>query len=1369
MAGPVPSLAERFAAKAAAPSPSLAERFAAKAQGPASLADRFQRKIDAEYTIERAVANTGNTFNPTPLRDLNPQPKKVTDFGGDVARDEQAAADAGLERMDIGKNQWTGGRTAESGWLDPIWNAPARVLGAGEAVGSGLAQLLGEAAKTYQGEESKGQKWGTPDYKKPDIQARLRDPRKLLKSILGGHSPTEQEDAPEEKLPFWPALGRDMRHIGGAVAEIPAMAEQLTDRTKPIGERGELAADVTRGLIRYPGEAASKIIADPWDQATQHPLTTTLDVLGGLGSVRGGLRKGAAKALTKAEKLEGGAALFDETKVIRPKQAKLEVGGEFREAPEALRMADEAAQNATLQADLAKRAKRNVGRQARDGRASAIDDIQQNLVAEHQRAGTAFSADEIRARATAMLDADPAYQATRARMDTRRATLRAEAKAARKEAKAAGETAEGVKKSVVYDTKATPRGDLSPGAASLVQKAENLEAAANAVDKLMYWGNPLLAPFRLADEAIWAAIKSKRMRPAPKMNPKTGAMETPWWHGSKLQFWYGSPGDPRAAELATYYGHKRMAAGEVSAFKFDAEQKMAAIPKADQPTLFEGLHMEDLSFEPYIERAMDKAPGERFTLKQLPDDPELAAAVQRKIEVANLHDKNQGFYDWLRDQTRRSQEARLLDPMQTRDEVWKPNVYMPAAHKEARIQQIMGRGVSREVAVQRVANQDILEVAREASPSLSGVKVKGLGEKSRDYGHVPIEERVSKMGMSKDLGETIWVRYMDQEADIARSRMHDRLAEDPSIYSVVPKEGWVAVHNAPVSKYGARKFGTKLPETFYVHPDVHWDIALNEYMATSATNGRFSWLSGLIQFFKKVHTSYNPGTQFTNFVGNALMLAPMAGMNPMNPANWRYFKQAAQEFALGAKGAAYREWATSRPFGAGERTRAEIPAAVLRTYGDHMGGAINHGKDVVRATFDLAKTIIGRGEGKESLFRIGRLIKDLPTMVYAANDEWWKFATHLKYRAQGMDVVKAAAKAEHAYGDFNALSGMTRVISAAPLGSIPFIAFTARMSSRLNSFMLENPGRGALLMGIWELLIHENEKRSHVSAERDAQLPKGLPAWARHRLTMARSIHPDLERDDAGLLNFFDSLKYVPGGQFIPQGDEGFVEMAKRTIRGSNPLTATSEAALGNWDPAMKREVWSEFDSPELALKKFGKRFARTMVPLGEVYAQMAPALRGDVKPGRDVAVSPARAAAQSLLGVRTVGYSEQELLDRPHDEERAKLFSKHFPGARGHFKRLLTNFEEGKGDVRTVPDLAREIRYLAENHLGDDVDEQIKDLRAAVKSRLKAIAARWPFSPRDEKERLDAEKAEVGNDIKAILESPDWTAQNPAQQETSP
>lgn len=1284
-------------------------------------------------------------------------------------RDEENAAAHGLERMDVGKNQYTGGRTAGSGWLDPIFNAPARAYGAVEAVGSGAKQMLGEAAATYQGEESKGQEWSTSDYKKPDIQARVADPRELMKSILGGHSPTEQEDAPEEKLPFWPALAKDARGFGASIVQIPAMVEQLTDRTKPVEERGKLAADVMRGLIRYPGEAASKIVADPAGQFQQHPLTTTLDVMGGLGAVRGGLRKGASKALTKAEQLEGGAALFDETKVIRPKQPKLEVAGEFREAPEALRMAEEAAQNATLKADLAKRAMRNTGRQVRDGRSAAIDDIQQTLVAEHQRAGTAFSADEIRARATAMLDADPAYQATRARMDARRVTLRTEAKAARKEAKAAGVTTEGVKKSVVYDTKRTPRSDLGRDAASLVQKAESLEAAANAVDKLMYWGNPLLAPFRLADELIWKAIKSERLRPAPKMNPKTGTMETPRWHGSKLAFWYGSPGDPRAAELAAYYGQKRMAAGEVSAFKFDAEQKMAAIPKADQPTLFEGLHMEAADFEPYIERAMDKAPGERFTLKQLPADPELAAAVQRKIEVANLHDKNQGFYDWLRDQTRRSQEAKLLDPMQTRDEVWKPNVYMPDAHKEARIQQAMKRGASREVAVQRIANQDILDAARETSPSLAGVKVKGLGEKKRTYGDVPIEERISEMGMSKDLGETIWVRYMDQEADIARSRMHDRLAEDPSIYSTVPKEGWVAVHNAPVSKYGARKFGTKMPETFYVHPDVHWDIALNEYLAESAQKGLFRWLAEPVKFFKKVHTAYNPGTQFTNFVGNALTLAPMAGMNPMNPANWKYFKQAAHEFALGAKGGAYREWAQARPFGAGERTRAEIPAAVLRTYGDHMGGAINHGKDVVRASIDLAKTIIGRGEGKESLFRIGRLIKDLPTMVYAANDEWWKFATFMKYRAQGMDAVKAAAKAEHAYGDFNALSGMTRVISAAPLGSIPFIAFTARMSSLINTFMQQNPGRGALLMGIWDALSHENEKRSQVSSEREAQLRKGLPAWDRNRLVMARSIHPGLEKDDDGLLNFFDSLKYVPGGQFIPQGDEGFVEMAKRTIRGANPLTATSEAALGNWDPAMKREVWSEFDSPELALKKFIKRGARTFAPLGEVYAQMAPALRGDVKPGRDVAISPARAAAQSLLGVRTLGVSEQEMLDRPDNEERTKQFGQRMPGARGHFKQLTTNFEEGKGDVRTVPDLAHELRYLAENHLGGDVDEQRKDLIDAANKRLAQIAKRYPLSRPEQKERLDAESKDIRQDLKAILESPDWTAQTGAQEEESP
>lgn len=73
----------------------------------------------------------------------------------------------------------------------------------------------------------------------------------------------------------------------------------------------------------------------------------------------------------------------------------------------------------------------------------------------------------------------------------------------------------------------------------------------------------------------------------------------------------------------------------------------------------------------------------------------------------------------------------------------------------------------------------------------------------------------------------------------------------------------------------------------YVHSDVHYMLVAMEQMAES-----MPLLTDLVNMGKSAKTIYNLAGHLRNLWANVFVFAPMMGINPFNPANWRYYHQA---------------------------------------------------------------------------------------------------------------------------------------------------------------------------------------------------------------------------------------------------------------------------------------------------------------------------------------------------------------------------------------------------------------------------------------------------------------------------------------------
>jgi len=163
-----------------------------------------------------------------------------------------------------------------------------------------------------------------------------------------------------------------------------------------------------------------------------------------------------------------------------------------------------------------------------------------------------------------------------------------------------------------------------------------------------------------------------------------------------------------------------------------------------------------------------------------------------------------------------------------------------------------------------------------------------------------------------------------------------------------------------------------------------------------------------LKLWKESHIIWNPATHNRNILGNT-MFADFAGNSVWNIENYPYYRQALDEILK--KGKAYKEL---------------IKYNVIGT--EYYGADIKEiaSKAVDSESFITALLTRTRAKAGE---------------IYAAEDQIYKMAAYLKYRAQGMTASRAAAEVNKWFPNYEFISPISRWLKDNPLGA-PFISFT---------------------------------------------------------------------------------------------------------------------------------------------------------------------------------------------------------------------------------------------------------------------------------------------------------------------------------------
>jgi len=143
----------------------------------------------------------------------------------------------------------------------------------------------------------------------------------------------------------------------------------------------------------------------------------------------------------------------------------------------------------------------------------------------------------------------------------------------------------------------------------------------------------------------------------------------------------------------------------------------------------------------------------------------------------------------------------------------------------------------------------------------------------------------------ESLKEQGWVEIGPNAEKATRGRGDHIIAGK---FVISPGQKVKGIINRPIGKTGSYEMGN-------LRGMIHGDIAQELYGAYKMTSEYSNFGIRALNWFKGTKTILSGGTHVTNWLGNFLYLAPMAGISPWNPANWKYFKLAAKDFASKTK------------------------------------------------------------------------------------------------------------------------------------------------------------------------------------------------------------------------------------------------------------------------------------------------------------------------------------------------------------------------------------------------------------------------------------------------------------------------------------
>ena len=597
------------------------------------------------------------------------------------------------------------------------------------------------------------------------------------------------------------------------------------------------------------------------------------------------------------------------------------------------------------------------------------------------------------------------------------------------------------------------------------------------------------------------------------------------------------------------------------------------------------------------------------------------------------------------------------------DVVWGPNVHIPrdmiASHRKRYREYIREQHPelnARQIEDQlNVYERDIREDRKVTSPPATGA-VSGAHLKRRTQADVPWEERVDR-GMTDNLDAIAFRALRQQYHDISRARLFQDLyrpfSETGRVterhISEVPRDGWRPRENPVISETRDIRKYPGLPEKFFSSPELSAWIDSAEwfqshYQGTFARGSR-----AFTNWFKRAHTIGSTTTQVTNFTGNGLFLSALNGISIMNPSNWDSYGRAIEAYLPGARLTdRFRQFVRyggegvggRRGFGRAEidtaaRSGAQVSDLVKGAQGSmarFLSSARSHKGGIPGALMDSASLLmradtpppagaiaswakasfksmsVEAASGMVGLMKAaGRKMES----AYMAGDNIYRYALFDKLVTEGVHPRTAAQTARKAFGKYEELAGIFRIISTSLIGR-PFLAFALTAGPWAMKMIASNPMRFKMMQHLFQQIAFNNMNEANISSEEASDTIRQLPPWRRHSvpigaLTTDSSVFgrawrgatgsASLVRGDTGGVALTNISKYTILGGFEPRPGESPTEWVFRQAASSNPAYTLSTAAAGVRHFPVIDKMWDLGASDEEKRESWVRILGTTLLP----------------------------------------------------------------------------------------------------------------------------------------------------------------------------
>lgn len=358
--------------------------------------------------------------------------------------------------------------------------------------------------------------------------------------------------------------------------------------------------------------------------------------------------------------------------------------------------------------------------------------------------------------------------------------------------------------------------------------------------------------------------------------------------------------------------------------------------------------------------------------------------------------------------------------------------------------------------VRKAAKDSGLDMDRAADAVLQDYLL-GVSNKTRDAAN-PFKQRKLGTGdeaimrLLGDKSENFIEAYDFTRAKLAdfteNLRMMRSLAQDPEISSATRDDA--KGFTVQISKNAGFPSSMGELQGRWVTPEVATQLK-DLWFAKGVLHRAFEAISGP---FKFAQTALSPGTIGANIATNAGIVATLAGASPFNPANAKYYRDAAKmawDFVdITNKGRAVKNPRLMEMIRAGVMNDQYLPPPQESGLYSRFLGSMKTSDNPYLAMLEALKRGAGFAGGKAS-------------DAYRATDMLFRIAITLKYMDQGMSLPKAVAEMDKVTPNYRHLPLAVRNLQNVPLLTTPFVSFTLDAPRWITNAAVKRPVAFALL------------------------------------------------------------------------------------------------------------------------------------------------------------------------------------------------------------------------------------------------------------------------------------------------------------------